>query len=207
MVPAELSPLAVLAVLVALALAVFWAVNALLARRPRRATQYIVKPTRFDLEERQDVKALMRLLEKHETASGAMRSLERMTRDGDRRLTRAIVRALMARCIEADPAVTRDWRDYGAGMARRALVECGEPALRVARNYLQRPNPKTARATGLVLAGLKARGEVSVPAELVEMVEREGGVPWDYWERLAEGRLAPPERDLLSPQGPFAQQD
>jgi hypothetical protein len=193
MIPAALGPLAVFALLVVLALVLFWALIAFLARRPRRKYQYIVKPTRFDLEERRDVDALMRLLQRRETADGAMQSLQRMTRDGSARLTGRIVKALMARCIEADPAVARDWKDHAAGMARRTLIECGEPAFQVARNYLQRPSPKTARATCLVLAGLEARGEVSVPDELVQMVEVKGGAPWSHWEGLAKAWLAQPE--------------
>jgi hypothetical protein len=199
MIAAALGPLAVFALLVVLALVLFWALIALLARRPRRKYQYIVKPTRFDLEERRDVDALMRLLEKREAADGAMQGLVRMTRDGDPRLTRRIVKALMARCIEADPALARDWKDYGAGMARRTLIECGAPAFQVSQNYLQRTSPKTARATCLVLAGLRARGEVNVPDELVRMVEVKGGVPWSHWERLAEAWLAQPEGGFSLP--------
>jgi hypothetical protein len=185
--PAFLVPLAVLALLVMLALALLWVAGVLLARRPRRKHQYITRPTRFDLEERHDVAALIERLEQTETADGAMKSLVRMTRDGNRRLTSRIVKALMTRCVEADPTVIDDREDFGASMARRTLVRCGDPALRIAEVYVRRQNPKYVRAAALVLAQLRAYGEATVSSHVIEMVEFRTGETWRYWEALATG--------------------
>jgi hypothetical protein len=160
----------------------------------RELEWHLDRPSAIELDRRRDVDGLVRMLESRETADGAMRSLVRMTWDGDLRLTNRIITTLVVRCVRADPdpRSVRGRGDYGAEMARQTLVECGEPALHIVSLHIRYSDPKAVRAAGLVLAGLAARGDVAVAEELKESVECRGEVPWSYWELVAEVVLCTP---------------